>query len=51
MKMNYDLVVRVCVFMVNKDERNYVIIFDKEKSICILVCFFIFLICLKFNYY
>lgn len=45
------MAVRVRVSMVNKDERNYVITLDKEKSTCTLVRFFILPTRLKFNYH
>lgn len=51
LKQNFDMAVRVRVSMVNKDERNYVITLDKEKSTCTLVRFFILPTRLKFNYH
>lgn len=51
LKQNFDMAVRVRVSMVNKDERNYVITLDKEKSTCTLVRFFTLPTRLKFNYH
>lgn len=51
LKQNFDMAVRVRVSMVNKDERNYVITLDKEKSTCTLVRFLTLPTRLKFNYH